>query len=293
MPLNTRQKIACARAASRLLRGMRRLAGLGPEVIAQRGGVHWNLDLREGFEFSIYAFGGIELETTRAYQRLVRAGDIVLDLGANIGAHTLPLAQLVGDAGRVYAFEASDHAFARQQRNIALNPELAARIVSLQALLVADAAAAKPEGIPSSWPLEETDGGEQHPVHLGQYHTVREARPLRLDEWLAESGVPRIDFVKLDVDGYEIDVLRGGRELFRRHRPVLLMEFMPYIFPERGQTFAELLSLLCDLGYQAEDLSGRRLLLNTEVEQRIPQGGSINVLLRPAETSPPPKRMFA
>ena len=89
MPLNTRQKIACARAASRLVRGMRRLLGLGPEVVARRGGALWNLDLREGFEFSIYAFGGIEIETSRAYRRLVKAGDVVLDLGANIGAHTL------------------------------------------------------------------------------------------------------------------------------------------------------------------------------------------------------------
>ena len=287
MPLNTRQKIACARAASRLVRGMRRLLGLGPEVVARRGGALWNLDLREGFEFSIYAFGGIEIETSRAYRRLVKAGDVVLDLGANIGAHTLPLAQLVGDAGRVYAFEASDHAFARQQRNIALNPALAAHIVSLQALLVADPAAAKPKGIPSSWPLEETGERDLHPVHLGQYHSVQAARPLRLDDWLVESGVSRIDFVKLDVDGYEIDVLRGGRELFKRYRPVLLMEFMPYIFPERGQTFAELLSLLRDFGYQAEDLSGRPLPLNAEVEQKIPQGGSINVVLRTAEATCP------
>jgi FkbM family methyltransferase len=281
MPLNTRQKIACARAASRLVRGVRRLAGLGPEVVARRGGIRWDLDLREGFEFSIYAFGGIELETTRAYQRLVRPGDVVLDLGANIGAHTLPLAQLVGDAGRVHAFEASDHAFNRLQRNIALNPDLAVRIAAVQALLLADTAAPKPKGIPSSWPLEDAGNVDVHPVHLGQYHSVEAARLMRLDDWLTESGVGRIDFVKLDVDGYEIDVLRGGRQLFSHYRPIILMEFMPYIFPERGQSFGDLLRMLVAYGYQASDLQGKEMVLDDSVERKIPSGGSINVLLSP------------
>jgi FkbM family methyltransferase len=279
--LNTRQKIACARAASRLVRGVRRLAGLGPEVVVRRGGIRWDLDLREGFEFSIYAFGGIELETTRAYRRLVRPGDVVLDLGANIGAHTLPLAQLVGESGWVHAFEASDHAFNRLQRNIALNPDLAVRIAAVQALLLADAAAPKPKGIPSSWPLEDGGNVDVHPVHLGQYHSVQAARPMRLDDWLTESGAGRIDFVKLDVDGYEIDVLRGGRELFGRFRPVMLMEFMPYIFPERGQKFGDLLQILNQCGYRAMDLRGKEISLDRSVEGRIPEGGSINVLLMP------------
>lgn len=283
MPLNTRQKIACARAASRVVQSARRLVGLGPELQAQRGGIQWNLDLREGFEFSIFAFGGIELETMRAYRRLVRSGDVVLDLGANIGAHALPLAALVGDCGPVYSFEASDHAFQRQLDNIALNPQLSDRITPTQALLVSDSGAGKPEGIPSSWPLEQDSGAAVHPVHLGKYHSVSRARALRLDDWMEENQIERIDFVKLDVDGYEIDVLRGGRELFARHRPLLLMEFMPYIFPERGQSFAELLEVLVAMDYRAEDLAGRAIALDRSVEQLIPEGGSINVLLRPKD----------
>lgn len=281
MLLSTRHKIACARIASRVVRAGRGLAGLGPQLQARRGGILWNLDLREGFEFSIFAFGGIELETMRAYRRLVKEADVVLDIGANLGAHTLPLSDLVGERGCVHSFEASDHAFARQLSNIALNPGLAQRIKASQTLLVAENSEAKPHGIPSSWPLEQPSGADVHPVHLGQYHPVRNARVMRLDDWLLEENPTRVDFVKLDVDGYEIDVLRGGRELFTRHRPLLLMEFMPYIFAERGQSFAELLAMLVDLGYRAEDLSGNPVVLDTSLESRIPRGGGINVLLRP------------
>jgi len=282
MPLNTRQKIACARAASRVVRAGRGIIGLGPELVASRRGISWNLDLREGFEFSIYAFGGIELETMRAYQRLLKPGDFVLDIGANIGAHCLPMADLVGGAGCVYSFEASDHAFARQEANIALNPRLAPHIRANQALLVSDVSNAKPDGIPSSWPLEPSVGADVHPVHLGKYHSVSGARVMRLDDWLAEESPGKIDFVKLDVDGYEIDVLRGAKQTFAQHRPLMLMEFMPYIFPERGQKFADLLALLRAMDYRAEDLHGRKVALDASVERLIPTGGSINVVLHPA-----------
>ena len=72
----------------------------------------------------------------QTYQRIVRRGDIVLDIGANIGAHTLHLAQAVGAAGKVWAIEPTDYAMAKLKANIALNPGLAARIVCCQLMLV-------------------------------------------------------------------------------------------------------------------------------------------------------------
>jgi FkbM family methyltransferase len=281
MPLSTKTKIACARAASAVVRGSRRLLGQPNRAIFRRGGLNWELDLTEGIDFSIYLLGAFEPETVRAYQRLLQPGHAVLDIGANVGAHTLPLAVAVGPEGRVFAFEPTDFAFGKLRRNVELNPSIAPRIELNQALLAATVDVEPPASIASGWPVAGgTDG--LHAVHLGRPETLAGARVLTLDGWFASSGVERVHFIKLDVDGHEIDVLKGGRDFLGHCRPLILMEFTPYIFEENGHSFGELLELLYGLGYRPFDVDGARPLPTDEAALRglIPASGSINVLLR-------------
>ena len=70
--------------------------------------------------------GAFEKRTVAAYSRLVRPGMTVIDIGANIGAHTLPLAKLVGPTGRVIAVEPTIWAVERLRANLDLNPPLRA-----------------------------------------------------------------------------------------------------------------------------------------------------------------------
>src|ERR1700730_18469952 len=105
MILKTTHKIAIATIASKGVLFTRRLVGLGSTADVSRRGIRWRLDLREGIDFSIYLLGSFAPSTVRTYAGLVESGDVVLDIGANIGAHTLPLARLVGPAGRVVAFD--------------------------------------------------------------------------------------------------------------------------------------------------------------------------------------------
>jgi len=81
------------------------MAGKNNCVTVRRRGLMWSLDLSEGIDFSIYLLGAFERSTTITLEKLVKPGDVVFDLGANIGAHTVVLAQLVGGAGQVLAFE--------------------------------------------------------------------------------------------------------------------------------------------------------------------------------------------
>lgn len=281
--MTTEQKILLAAILSRIVRRLRSFRGKSDVALFQRGGLQWELDLRQGIDFAIYLQGGFEPMTLREYGRLVKPGDTVLDIGANIGAHTLPLAQLVGPSGAVVAFEPTDYAFAKLQRNLQLNPSLQSRVTSVQALLVATASEQKPDGIPSSWSLEAPAVGEDiHPVHKGTYNSLQGALPLQLDQWVADNGLTRLDFVKIDVDGFEIDVLEGATQTLQRFRPQIMMEFAPYVFRERGQSFAELISLLQHSGYRAREVRGKEIRLTSDLERSIPHGGSINVILDPA-----------
>jgi FkbM family methyltransferase len=276
--LSTRTKVSIARKMFFAINLARRAVGSGPEAIVTRDEVRWRLDLREGIDLALY-LGVYERSTTRALRRLVRPGAIVLDIGANIGAHTLPLARLVGPAGRVHAFEPTVFAHAKLLANLALNPELAAR-VSLHQVMLTDGGPVAPE-VYSSWPL--TTKEHIHEGHQGRLESTSGARALRLDDHLAEIGVSRVDFVKLDVDGYECDVLGGATRTLAESKPIIIFELAPYVLAEHGHTIEKLLGQIVGAGYRLEDETTARPLPHEPhaVEALIESGGGMNVVARP------------
>ena len=189
--MNTRQKIALAELISGVVRRLRTLAGKGNVGVFRRGGIVWE-HLKEGIDFAIYLRGGFEPAALREYRRVVKPGSVALDIGANIGSHTLRLAQIVGPSGRVYSFEPTDYAFQKQQRNLSLNHDLSKRVEAIQALLIGCSALQKPRAIPSSWPLDGASGTELHPVHLGRL--IRSKAP-RFSVWTI--GSPKSNLRRL------------------------------------------------------------------------------------------------
>ena len=90
----------------------------------------------------------------------------------------------------------------------------------------------------------------------------------------------RVDFVKLDVDGHEFEVLCGAMEMIGKHKPRILLELAPYIYAENPQAFDKMLGKLWDAGYVMKDVaSGKTLPRDPEqVRRLIPHDGGINVL---------------
>jgi FkbM family methyltransferase len=186
--MKTANKIAVARALHRLVRSGRAVAGRSGKGIFTRRGIVYELDLSEGIDLAIYLGGMFERRTALALGRLVEPSALVLDIGANIGAHTLPLADLVGPQGRVMAFEPTDFAFRKLKRNLDLNPSLAGRVESLHCFLSGNDQASVPAAVYSSWPL----GAEQglHAKHLGREMQTEQARARSLDRVLSEHAGP-------------------------------------------------------------------------------------------------------
>lgn len=254
MFIRTKSKILLARIAQAGIVFGRRIAGLGPTVDCRRADANWRLDLNEGIDFSIFLLGSFEQSAMAVYRRLIKNGDVVIDIGANIGSHTLPLAVRVGDAGRVVAIEPTAWAFEKLTLQLSLNPDLSARVTPLQAMLLADSKSSVPEAIPSSWPLATP--AEAHSEHGGVAKSTRGARAITLDELVAELGLARVDFVKLDVDGFELEVLRGAKQTLATFAPTILFEHAPYTLVEKGYEPDEMTRLLLDAGYRFRDLSG-------------------------------------
>lgn len=275
---STSHKILIARCLSRLILFFRGLFGMPSDVVAVRRGIRWSLDLKDGVDFAIFLLGGFEVRTLNRYKTLVKNGDVVLDIGANVGSHTLPLAELVGGNGRVIAFEPTAHAFAKQQRNISLNPALSPRIKACQMMLMATDADAMPEAIYSSWPLEAAS--DLHHEHHGRLMSTVGAGKSDLDGFLRTLDVGKVDFIKLDVDGNEFEVLRGARGTLAAYKPRVMLELAPYVYPDNPGDFDSLLRLLWDAGYEITDvISGRKLPQDAaKVRGMIAEGGGMNVL---------------
>jgi FkbM family methyltransferase len=284
MVLTTKMKIALAGIAYRTVAMGRAIVGKNDCATVRRGGVQWQLDLREGIDFSIYLLGAFEKSTALTLQKLVRPGDVVFDIGANIGAHTLGAARSVGPTGCIFAFEPTDYAFAKLKRNLSLNPELQMRCYAHQTLLAADLTAPCQPEIYASWPLK-TDA-PVHPKHRGRLVTTLHASVDTLDSFVEREGIQRLNLIKIEVDGFEYPVLRGGLGTLAKFRPILVMEMSPYVHAEQGQSFEALVALLRDSGYSLQDASTWEplSLRSDQLEILIPNGAGINVIARANET---------
>jgi FkbM family methyltransferase len=278
--MKTTHKIAVARAIHHAIHAGRLLLGQSDRTVVVRDGITYDLDLAQGIDFAIFLGNIYERQTKSALRKLVSPGSLVLDIGANIGAHTLHLAQLVGPAGRVMAFEPTDFAFRKLGRNLELNPSLAARVEAYHCFLTASDGANMPEAIYSSWPLAKQPG--LHAKHLGREMLTEQAQSRSLDSMLNEHGDRKVQLVKLDVDGFECDVLAGATAMLREARPVFVMELAPYVLEERGASLDQLLSYFLPNGYVFYHEQTQKPLPSSarELQRMIAIGAGINAIAR-------------
>jgi FkbM family methyltransferase len=278
--MKTTHKIAAARAMYRVVRAARALAGRTSHEIVVRDGIAYDLDLSQGIDFAIYLGNIYERQTKAALRKLVSPAALVLDIGANIGAHTLHLAQLVGPNGRVIAFEPTDYAFRKLSRNLEVNPQLAPRVTACHLFLTENDAERVPSAIYSSWPLAQESG--LHAKHFGKEMRTEAAQARSLDSVLVELADRKVQLVKLDVDGFECNVLRGAQVLLRVVRPIFVMELAPYVLEERGTSLDEFVSFFVPNGYSFYDERTHKALPSStrELQRLIADGAGINAIAR-------------
>jgi FkbM family methyltransferase len=183
-------------------------------------------------------YQSFEPATVRAFERLIRPGMIVADVGANIGYTAALAAQLVGPGGHVHAFEPSPRTLRLLQQNMATN---GFDNVSIYPYVVGETARLRRFHVTES-PL--TDG-----VAAGAFaHTLStiEAEERRLDDLLDGP----LDFVKIDVEGAEVEVLRGMPALIAASPAMIVAaEWNPKAMKAAGHAPMELPEALQAAGF--------------------------------------------
>jgi len=273
-----------AKLLSRSLVWTRALVGMPSTVIAKRQGISWCLDLQQGIDLALY-LGVYERSTIDCCKQLLPSDGIFLDIGANIGAFTLEMAAHLNDLGRVVAFEPTVFAFKAQCQNIDINPEIQKKVASLQVMLTShdQEPISRVDQIYSAWPLAAAKN--LHAVHGGQLQSIEGARKATLDEIVEELELTRIDLIKMDVDGYECQVLRGGMQTLNIYKPQVVMELAPYTLREQGDTLVDLINIIRSAGYGLWSLNGAKELPMDadQLDAMCSRDASINVLLRPMD----------
>tara|TARA_B100000579_G_C22746652_1_gene811905 strand:- start:36 stop:857 length:822 start_codon:yes stop_codon:yes gene_type:complete len=247
---------------------------LKKKQICNRGGIKWLLDLSEGIDLSIFLFGTSEnkIQNLKKIFKLNKK-ILILDIGANIGSVSLPLAKMFYKS-KVFAIEPTNFAFKKLLKNLNLNKELKKRI-SIDQLFLSKFN--KPKKVWSSWNLDNYK--KQHKIHMGSLNNIKKKSYMSLDNFVKFKKIKKIDFIKLDVDGHELDILKSGKKFFKKNKPIIFIEIAPYLYPEFGYKCSELISYIKKLNYCFYNQDLRKIKNMQNYVNEITFGGSENFFL--------------
>jgi FkbM family methyltransferase len=239
--------------------------------LSKRNGIRYDLDLTEVIDFAIFV-GGWESETLKFLDDNVKPADVVIEVGANIGAHTLAIAKLVGPHGQCYAFEPTEYAATKLQRNIDLNPQLRRNIRVVRELVTNGAMELPTLRIRSSWKLEHETNATAETVPPSA---------TSIDQFVDAQNIERVDLIKIDVDGYDFKVLQGSVAVLKKFKPLLFIELCEYALNKQGDSIRDILGFLDDLGYSGRFESGAPIPDADAVMNITGQNSSINGIFTP------------
>jgi len=224
----------------------------GPvEVEVVRDGFRWALDLRDDAHRLMF-LDLYERELRARALQLLPVGGRFVDLGANVGFWTLPAARRAGPSGHVVAFEPNPWAADRLERNRRLNDD--GTLASIE--LVRKAVGAE-QGELELVSDDLEAGASQATLHgsavVGATRGSVAVEVTTLDDTLTSE----VDILKMDVQGHELEVLRGARELFETSPPRhLVVEIQGDLLAAAGGSSEQLVARLEELGYRAVDGDG-------------------------------------
>jgi len=238
----------------------------GQAKVVVRGKNHgflMNLDRSDWAQRMTYFLGRYyELGVARVLELILRPGDRFVDIGANIGMITLHARSLVGSAGRIDCFEPNPDCVDSLRRNLALN--------DIQNVVIHQCALAE---IAGSMTLSLMSGhsGTATLADVGGKAIRKIVVDVRVgDEVIKE--VPRL--MKIDVEGFELQVLKGLRSTLSVHRPFVITELIERQLALAGTTVREMADYLSSLDYKAYGIVTRRKnLRSTLVLRPIPRDG--------------------
>ena len=203
------------------------------------GEIRLRIKKKYRIEKYLLEWGAYDLDTMRCFDRVIKKGDICLDIGANMGCMSFAMAEACGKDGKVHAFEPGPILSERLQFNIGLNPGIE-KVIQLHTIALSN------ESGLLRWKMDEgANYGNAMLSDDGKIEVVVKT----LDSFMEEKKIESVDFIKIDTEGMEYKVLVGGIETIKRNRPIIYYETLYSLFPEEVKQSTQLLHELDYLFY--------------------------------------------
>ncbi|MDJ1175405.1 FkbM family methyltransferase [Roseofilum capinflatum] len=209
--------------------------------------VDWN-DLGVGFK--IYHNGVYEKNTVQIISQLLKPGDIFMDAGAHCGQYTLIASRSVGETGQVHSFEPDPETFKLLSKSVQLN--------NLANVYLNQLALSSQEGIRHLYFASSHCTGASSLSTPYTYSDVNcEVKCTTIDSYIHQNKVEEVDFLKIDIEGHEIDALKGGNLLFSsKNSPIIITEFNEQTQNYFGSTCKDLAEFLINRKYELYIIGG-------------------------------------
>lgn len=225
-------------------------AGMGEVDVGTRWGFRFHCRMDDWLSQYVYLTGTYERPTSDVMGRLMRPGDIALDVGANVGYFSLLLATLAGPEGHVHAFEPIPGVAEDLRRNIALN-NLGNITVTHAAVCNENAEQTIYEG-----PSDHRGISSMRSIHNASQ--VLKVQGIRLDDHPLD--LPRLRLIKVDVEGAEQVALEGMSGLVEKHRPFVVIEFTDAFLRNFGHSAESLAGWFLERNYHLHRITNDGLL---------------------------------
>jgi FkbM family methyltransferase len=206
--------------------------------LARVKGITMRLDISD--YVGHYLYFGFKDVSFEGLMKHVKPGDIILDVGANIGFTALSMAKLNSPGGVVYAFEPDPFNFEQLKQNISLNTLPSVKIFNV-------GLGTKKEQLKLAVNTSNNRGGNRIKHNAQQNFNLVDILPL--DEFIDAHQLHSASLVKIDVEGFEYNVLKGAENFLRKQHPVLFIELDDNNLKEQGSSAKELIGYLNLLGY--------------------------------------------
>jgi FkbM family methyltransferase len=234
-------------------------------VVDYDDGLLMNVDTASFLEWYIYFYGHFRPEVSKLLNRMLRPGHVAIDIGANIGMHTVVMANRCGPTGKVFCFEPDPHPFGRLKRNLALN--------GLDFVHAHQAALSAKTETRKFFLHDDTIGNYANASfyadNIGKETAAIDVEVLSLDDFVAREGLTRLDAIKLLAQGEEWNVLQGGRETIAKLRPKIFFLYEPSYWHRQNLRLMDAVGFFRQYGYTtyAVEFGPRR-----EVTEEISKG---------------------